>query len=89
MSDYKPKIKISEALSIMDSMLTVRRKDTRVKSADAIETVLYDYYRKSEKLDKIEQILKKASYVEDNKVYSYLYNEDKKLEHIGEILDHE
>lgn len=60
MSDYKPKKDISEALAIMDSMLTVRRKDTRVKSADAIETVLYDYYRKSEKLDKIEQIVMKS-----------------------------
>lgn len=60
MSDYKSKKDISEALSIMDSMLTVRRKDTRVKSADAIETVLYDYYRKSEKLDKIEQIVKRV-----------------------------
>lgn len=41
------------------------------------------------KVEKIKQLFKKASYVEDNKVYLYLYNADKKLEHIGEILDHE
>lgn len=60
MSDYKQKMDISKALSFVNSMYTVRRKDTRATSADAIETVLYDYYRQCEKLEKIEQIVKRA-----------------------------
>lgn len=41
MSKYKRKMPIKDAIEIMDSMLKTRRNDTRVKSADAIETVLY------------------------------------------------
>ena len=41
MSKYKRKMPLKDAIEIMDSMLKVRRNDTRVKSADAIETVLY------------------------------------------------
>lgn len=41
MSKYKRKMPIKEAIAIMDSMLKTRRKDPRVTSADAIETVLY------------------------------------------------
>lgn len=48
----------------------------------ALEQALSDV----EKIDQIEQIMKKASYVEDGKVYTYLHNEEQRLDHIQEVL---
>ena len=80
MSDYRQKMHITKALSIVNSMYTVRRKDTRATTADALETVLYDYYRKSEKLDKLEQI---------HKLWFNPLTSAQAYEQICEVLKHE
>lgn len=84
MSNYKQKMDISKALSIVNSMYTVRRKNVRVTSADALETVLFDYYRKCEKLEMIDQILKA-----DFKDINPLDREPYKLFLIKELVEHE
>ena len=83
MSDYKKKMDIEDALKTMDSMLRVRKIDTRSKSADVIETVLHEYYEQREKLRKIRQIL------DDYDKDAWTDRDEKCIGAIYEVVDHE
>ena len=83
MSDYKKKMDIEDALKTMDSMLKVRRIDTRSKSGDVIETVLHEFYKQREKLKKIKQILK------DHDTDAWTDADFRCICDISEVVEHE
>ena len=60
-----------------------------IKDQGAIQDAIEQAIRDSEKLSKIEQIINATEYVENGAIYSYCYNQERKVDEIREVIEDE